>query len=73
MKAVGYFKSHPQSGVEELRDIEIPSPVPTGRDLLVKIVAAAVNPVDVKTKMRTSADEKEEKYLGSMLPAWWKR
>ena len=64
MKAVGYFKSHPESGVEELVDIEIPIPVPTSRDLLVKIVAAAINPVDVKTKMRMSSDEKEAKILG---------
>ena len=50
MKAIGFFRSDPQTGAEGLRDIEIPKPSPTGRDLLVKIEAVSVNPVDVKTR-----------------------
>ena len=57
MKAIGFFKSDPQTGGEVLRDIDVPKPSPTGRDLLVKVEAASVNPVDVKTRSRVPADK----------------
>lgn len=53
MKAVGYWKkgvviSDPHS----LEDIELPEPeMPTGRDLLVRVRAVAVNPRDIKSRM----------------------
>jgi len=52
MKAIGFFVSDAQTGAESLRDIEIPKPAPAGRDLLVKIEAVSINPVDVKTRSR---------------------
>jgi NADPH:quinone reductase len=64
MKAVGFFKSHATRGDEVLLDIDLPKPSPTGRDLLVKVEAAAINPVDVKTRMRMPAGEREVKVLG---------
>jgi NADPH:quinone reductase len=64
MKAIGFFRSDPQTGGETLRDIEIPKPSPRGRDLLVKIEAVSVNPVDVKTRSRVPADKKEATILG---------
>jgi NADPH2:quinone reductase len=64
MKAIGFFRSDPQTGAESLRDIEIPKPSPVGRDLLVKIEAASVNPVDVKTRLRVPADKREATILG---------
>jgi len=64
MKAIGFFKSDPETGGEVLRDIEVPKPAPTGRDLLVKIAAVSVNPVDVKTRSRVPADKKEATILG---------
>src|SRR6476469_3280824 len=64
MKAIGFFKCDPQTGAESLRDIDIPKPSPTGRDLLVKIEAVSVNPVDVKTRSRVPADKKEATILG---------
>jgi NADPH:quinone reductase len=64
MKAIGFFRSDPQTGAERLRDIEIPKPSPVGRDLLVKIEAASVNPVDVKTRLRVPADKREATILG---------
>jgi len=64
MKAIGFFRSDPQTGAESLRDIEIPKPSPTGRDLLVKIEAVSVNPVDVKTRSRVPADKKDATILG---------
>lgn len=64
MKAIGFFKSDPKSGREVLRDIDIPKPSPTGRDLLVKIEAVSINPVDLKTRARIPADKKQPTILG---------
>ena len=64
MKAIGFFKCDPRTGAESLRDIDIPKPSPTGRDLLVKIEAVSINPVDVKTRSRVPADKKDATILG---------
>ena len=42
MKAIGYTKSLPINDPESLTDIELPQPVATGHDLLVKVKAIAV-------------------------------
>jgi NADPH:quinone reductase-like Zn-dependent oxidoreductase len=47
MKAIGYKTA---GGAEVLTDIEIPQPVPEARDLLVKVQAISVNPVDTKRR-----------------------
>ncbi len=54
MKAVGYIKSLPFDHADSLIDIEVPTPVAGGRDLLVAVKAISVNPVD--TKVRKSGD-----------------
>ena len=64
MKAVGYSQSLPINATESLLDIELPQPVASGRDLLVKVKAIAVNPVDFKIRQRVSADEGEYKVIG---------
>ena len=64
MKAVGYIQSLPINDPESLQDIELAQPIATGRDLLVKIKAIAVNPVDCKIRTRVSAIEGEYKVLG---------
>jgi len=64
MKAVGYKKSLPITNPDSLQDIELPMPVGTGHDLLVKIKAIAVNPVDYKIRMRVAADDDAYKVLG---------
>jgi NADPH:quinone reductase-like Zn-dependent oxidoreductase len=46
MQAVGYQKSLPIDDVKSLVDVELAKPSPTGRDLLVKVQAVSVNPVD---------------------------
>ena len=47
MRAVGYQRSLPPSDPESLVDIDLPDPPPPdGRDLLVKVHAVSVNPVD---------------------------
>ena len=47
MKAIGYKTA---GDVEVLTDIEIPRPAPGPRDLLVKVQAVSVNPVDTKRR-----------------------
>ena len=64
MKAVGYQQSLPISSLEALQDIELPEPVAAGRDLLVKIHAIAVNPVDYKMRQRVSPVDGSYKVLG---------
>jgi NADPH:quinone reductase len=64
MKAVGYYKSLPIDQDEALIDLDIAKPKPGGRDLLVKIEAVSVNPVDVKTRMRAAGKDGHPKILG---------
>jgi NADPH2:quinone reductase len=52
MKAV----AHTGKDISSLVDIELPKPAPTGRDLLVKVEAISVNPVDTK---RRAVDHKD--------------
>ena len=64
MKAVGLYHYLPIEDPESLVDITIEKRAPSGRDLLVKVKAISVNPVD--TKVRAPKDKKEEqpKILG---------
>ena len=54
MKAIGYSKSLPVSDPDSLTDIELPQPIASGRDLLVKVKAIAVNPVDYKIRQNVA-------------------
>ncbi|WP_242221304.1 zinc-binding alcohol dehydrogenase family protein [Bacillus cereus group sp. BfR-BA-01380] len=60
MKAVGLLEYLPIENENSLIDIELPRLIPKGKDLLVKIHAISVNPVDVK--VRAPKDKKEEEY-----------
>jgi NADPH2:quinone reductase len=64
MKAVALYQYLPSDRSDALVDVEIPTPAATGRDLLVRIEAISVNPVD--TKMRAPKDkvETEPRVLG---------
>lgn len=53
MKAVGYKHSLPITDEQSLLDIELPRPNPEGRDLLVRVAAVSVNPVDAKMRKRS--------------------
>ena len=64
MKAVGYREMGPIDRPDALVDIDLPRPVPTGRDLLVRVVAVSVNPVDTKVRRRASAEPGGWKVLG---------
>jgi len=64
MKAVGYTQSLSINDPESLMDIELPIPIATGHDLLIKVKAIAVNPVDYKIRRKVSATEGEYKVIG---------
>jgi len=65
MRAVGYQRSLPPSDPESLVDIELPDPpATTGRDLLVKVHAVSVNPVDTKVRRRAQPEAGAWKVLG---------
>ncbi|WP_461538255.1 zinc-binding alcohol dehydrogenase family protein [Spongorhabdus nitratireducens] len=64
MKAVGYLKSLPIDDVDSLVDIELPQPIASGRDLLVRVKAIAVNPVDYKIRQNVAPEDGNYKVLG---------
>ena len=64
MKAVGFKKSLPIDNPDSLTDIELPQPKATGHDILVKVKAIAVNPVDYKVRKNLPPAEGEAKVLG---------
>ena len=64
MKAIGYTKSLSINDPESLTDIELPQPVATRRDLLVKVKAIAVNPVDYKIRLNVASEDNNYKVIG---------
>ena len=64
MKAIGYKKSLPINDSQSLVDIDLPQPKATGRDLLVKINAIAVNPVDYKIRQNVASPSDDYKVIG---------
>jgi zinc-binding alcohol dehydrogenase family protein len=64
MKAVGYTESLAIEEPEALQDIELEKPTASGHDLLVKISAVSVNPVDTKVRKRAAPPAGEYKVLG---------
>lgn len=53
MKAVGYKTPLPITAPESFIDIDLPKPSPEGHDILVKVKAISVNPVDYKIRSST--------------------
>ncbi len=64
MKAVGLYRYLPVDNPESLLDVNIPKPEPTGRDLLVKVMAISVNPVDTKVRSPKDIAETDPRILG---------
>lgn len=64
MKAVGLYRHLPVDDPESLVDLEVPTPAPSGRDLMVEVRAISVNPVDYKVRARTDANEQLPRILG---------
>ncbi len=64
MKAVGLYKYLAVDNPESLIDVEVPTPEAHGRDLLVRVQAVSVNPVDTKVRSPKEKVETEPKILG---------
>ncbi len=64
MKAIGLTHYLPVTDVNSLQDIELPLPHPSARDLLVKVEAISVNPVDSKVRAPKELVETQAKVLG---------
>jgi zinc-binding alcohol dehydrogenase family protein len=64
MKAVGYKEAGALSREDSLIDIEIDKPTATGRDLLVRVQAVSVNPVDYKIRQNRPPEGNQPAILG---------
>lgn len=64
MKAVGLTRYLPIENPESLEDVVIEKPKATGRDILVKVAAISVNPVDTKVRAPKDKVEESPKILG---------
>lgn len=64
MRAIAYQTPQPITAETALVGIELPTPVPLGRDLLVEIKAVSVNPVDTKLRGKAPPPEGEWRVLG---------
>ncbi len=56
MKAIGFKQSLPITEKDSFIEFEMDKPTPAGYDLLVKIVAISVNPVDFKIRQKAAKD-----------------
>lgn len=64
MKAVAHTRPLPVSDPASLVDLELPKPVPGPRDLLVKVHAISVNPVDTKRRKDPAKSDDKPRVLG---------
>ena len=64
MKAVAYQKSLPAEDANSLLDVELPAPEASGRNILVRVEAVSVNPVDSKIRLRQEPAEGDYAVLG---------
>lgn len=61
MKAIGFRTA---GSADNLIELDIPVPTPGPRDLLVKVAAVSVNPVDIKLRIGSQPAEGATRYLG---------
>ena len=64
MKAVALTHYLPITDPQSLFDTELPKPAPAGHDLLVRVEAVSVNPVDAKVRAPKAQVEKTPRVLG---------
>ncbi len=64
MKAVALTRYLPIDDPQSFQDVQLPQPVPKGRDLLVAVKAVAVNPVDTKVRAPKAKVEDKPRVLG---------
>ena len=73
MKIVGFRELLPATDPNALLDLEAPAPVATGHDILVRVKAVSVNPVDTKVRSRASnsasvGDASGSQYVRASMP-----
>ena len=64
MRAIAYTRCLSVTEADCLVDIDLPDPVPTGRDLRVRVMAVSVNPVDTKLRRAVAPAAGEARVLG---------
>ena len=64
MRAIALTRYLPVENPEALVEVELPKPEPRGHDLLVRVKAVSVNPVDVKVRSPRPDVEREPRVLG---------
>lgn len=64
MKAIGYTTPGSIDRVDALIDLDIAKPTATGHDILVKVAAVSVNPVDTKVRSSRAAEGDTPVILG---------
>ncbi|WP_019398692.1 zinc-binding alcohol dehydrogenase family protein [Pseudoxanthomonas sp. GW2] len=64
MKAVGLTRYLPIDDPEALLDVELPTPAPGPHDLLVRVEAVSVNPIDTKLRAPREGSEAQPRVLG---------
>lgn len=64
MKAIALTHYLPIDDPQSLLDVELPTPVATGHDVLVRVEAISVNPVDTKIRSPKPQVEAQPKVLG---------
>lgn len=64
MHAIGFQQPGGIDRDEALVNIELTTPTPTGRDILVEVKAVSVNPVDVKIRQSAKPDPGNWKVIG---------
>jgi len=64
MRAVALTRYLPIDDPDSLVEVELPDPAPSGRDLLVRVEAVSVNPVDTKVRAPKAQIEAQPKVLG---------
>lgn len=64
MKAIAYRQCMPADAPSALEEVQLPAPVPGPRDLLVRVTAISVNPIDTKVRRFTAPPAGQVKVLG---------
>ena len=62
MKAIGFRRSLPITEEESFIAFDTDKPIPSGFDILIKVAAVAVNPVDFKVRQNAAKQSKDYRF-----------